>query len=300
VVRWWRPEQALFAGVRIDAGIDEGSEISPFYDGLMAKVIVHGSDRDDAIRRLRATLENAPLLGLRHNGQFLSDLLDHPAFRTSAMTTSLIDQWQDSGETLLQRPQPGASVWCLAAAAFALQNGAHWRADSVAAFDIALQCDGVSRTLRVEPDHTGRVKVTLQSQLRELTIVHFKDGELRFELDGVTRRAVVVRHQQELHMALDGACLVFTEVSPFPGKDTTLDATQARAPVAGKVTQIQVAQGDVVKAGQALLCIEAMKMEMWLTAQAPGRVAALHAKLGEQVASGNLLVEIELQDREVS
>jgi biotin carboxyl carrier protein len=64
--------------------------------------------------------------------------------------------------------------------------------------------------------------------------------------------------------------------------------------------QIQVAVGDRVQAGQALVCIESMKMEMWLTAQASGTVMALHAKLGEQVASGALLVEIELEHKEVN
>jgi geranyl-CoA carboxylase alpha subunit len=82
----------------------------------------------------------------------------------------------------------------------------------------------------------------------------------------------------------------------LPDKSQVQDATQARSPVAGKVTQIQVAVGATVKEGRALLCIEAMKMEMWLTAQAAGTVVAMHAKLGDQVESGALLVEIELEE----
>ena len=98
-------------------------------------------------------------------------------------------------------------------------------------------------------------------------------------------------------MALGGDSFVFHEVSPFPDKDAAQDATRARAPVAGKVTQIQLAVGDPVKEGQALVCVEAMKMEMWLTAQATGTVVALHVKVGEQVESGALLVEIELEEK---
>ncbi len=295
-VRWWRPQRALLDGVRIDAGIEEGDEISPFYDGLLAKVIVLGRDRDDAIRRLRAALQNTPLLGLRNNGQFLAGLLNHPSFRGASMTTASIDQWQVSGEPMLRGPVPDEQTWCIAAAALALQSGANWRADSVAAFDMALQCDEVKRTLRVRPDRLGRVSVTqANQQCVVVTILNLTDGELRFEIDGVTRRAVVVRHQRELHIALDNASFVFTEDSPFPDKDAAQDATQARATVAGKVTQIQVAVGDTVSAGHALLCIEAMKMEMWLTAQARGRVAALRTKIGDQVAAGALLVEIELE-----
>ena len=67
----------------------------------------------------------------------------------------------------------------------------------------------------------------------------------------------------------------------------------ARAPVAGKVTQVLVAAGDTVSGGQQLLCVEAMKMEMWLCAQAAGTVRAVHARVGDQVESGALLVELE-------
>ena len=293
-VRWWRPQRALSAGVRIDDGIEEGGEISPWYDPMVAKLIVHGRDRNDAIRRLRAALENAPLLGLRTNGRFLADLVNHPAFRGAAMTTTLIDQWQDQGEALLQRPAPGDEAWCVAAAAFALRNGANWRADSVAAYGIPLQCDDVAQTLRVRPDRSGQAHVSLESQNHTVKILRFDDGELRYEIDGVTRSAVAVMHDSELHIALAGASFIFREISPFPDKDSAQDATRARAPVAGKVTQIQVAAGDAVIEGQALVCVEAMKMEMWLTAQAAGRVVAVHAQAGDQVESGALLVEIEI------
>jgi geranyl-CoA carboxylase alpha subunit len=293
-VRCWRPGQALFEGVRIDHGIEEGSEISPFYDPMVAKFIAHGRDREDAIRRLRAALANAPLLGLRNNGRFLSDLLNHPAFRTASMTTTLIDQWQEGGEPLMQRPLPDDAAWCLAAAAFALQNGANWRADSVAAFDIPMCCDEDMRSLRVQADRLGQVKVTLAGQTHRVRILHFDAGEMHYEVDGVTRRAAAVMQQHQLHLALGAAAFVFTEVSPFPDKSALQDATRARSPVAGKVTQILLIPGDRVQEGQALLCVEAMKMEMWLCAQSAGTVAAVHTQVGEQVESGALLVEIEL------
>jgi len=295
---WWRPEQARCDGVRIDDGIEEGAEISPFYDPMVAKFIAHGRDRDDTIRRLRAALENAPLLGLRNNGRFLADLLDHPAFRAGAMTTDMIDQWQEAGAALLQRPMPDPQTWCLAAAALAMQNGANWRADSVASFDMPLRCDDVAKTLRVHPLRSGQVDVTLEGCTRSLKIAAFTEGVLRFELDGVRRRAVAVLHERQLHMAVGGASFVFVEISPFPGKSLAQDETQALSPVAGKVTQIKVGVGDVVKDGQALLCVEAMKMEMWLSARIAGTVTAVHAELGEQVESGTVLVEIEPEEKE--
>ncbi|HYD77780.1 acetyl/propionyl/methylcrotonyl-CoA carboxylase subunit alpha [Ramlibacter sp.] len=293
-VRWWRPQQALHGGVRIDDGIREGGEVTPFYDPMVAKVIAHGRDREDAIRRLRAALADAPLLGLRNNARFLSDLLDHPAFRGAAMTTTLIDRWLDEGEALLQRPQPDAATWCLAAAALALREGAGWRADSVAAFDLPLQCGEARHTLRVRPDRTGEVRVTFEGASHALRILRLADGELRYEADGVLRRAIALVHGAELHLAVGCTVHVFSELSPFPQRDTRRDASRALAPVAGKVTQVQVAVGDRVTEGQPMVCVEAMKMEMWLSAQAPGQVARLHVGAGDQVELDALLVELDL------
>jgi geranyl-CoA carboxylase alpha subunit len=89
----FRPEAAARPGIRIDAGIAEGGMVTPFYDPMLAKVIAHGRDRDDAIRRLTGALEDAPLLGGTNNGRFLRDLLDHESFRSATMHTALLDEW---------------------------------------------------------------------------------------------------------------------------------------------------------------------------------------------------------------
>ena len=294
-VLWWQPQDALHAGVRIDHGIEQGSDISPFYDPMVAKVIVHGRDRNDAIRRMRAALANAPLLGLRNNGRFLSDLVDHSAFRNAAMTTTLIDQWLEQGEPLLQATEPSGAIWTLAAVALSVESGVSWRADSVAAFDMHLQCGKSTHALRVLPDRSGKVTVTQDGASVQVQVLHFANGRLRYTIDGVSRSAIAVLHQGQLHLAMDGHSYVFSEVSAFPSTDALQDASRARSPVAGKVTQISVAAGDEVQNGQPLVCVEAMKMEMWLSAQAAGTVAAVHAKVGDQVESGALLVELTLQ-----
>ena len=210
------------------------------------------------------------------------------------MTTRVIDQWQEQGEALLRRPVAGEVHWCLAAAALAMAQGAGWRANSVAAFGMSLRCDEVQQVLRVQPDRHGSVQVTLGAATHQLRILSQQAGRLRFEMDGVIRSAVAVHHQQALHLALDGAVFVFSEVSAFPDSRVAQDATRALAPVAGKVTQIQVMVGDVVQEGQSLLCVEAMKMEMWVSAQAAGTVKALHTAVGEQVESGALLIDLEI------
>ncbi|MES2091084.1 MAG: biotin/lipoyl-containing protein, partial [Pseudomonadota bacterium] len=302
-------------GVRIDDGIREGGEVTPFYDPMVAKLIVHGRDRDDAIRRLIATLEDAPLLGLRNNGCFLRDLVDHPAFREGQMTTALIDQWALEQTALLQRPQPASEVWLLAAALHALEgrqdasaNSLLLRSASVTDYELHLACDGEQRRVRVSPGIEGRVHVQAghDGVGQTLRVISHEGGlpgdgrsgtsggDLRYEFDGVRKRALAVWLDDALHIVVDAATFVFTEVSPWPTKDQANDHRRGVSPVAGVIAQVLVQPGDVVVADQPLLSVEAMKMEMWLSAQAPGVVKAVHVVVGEQVQAQALLIELDL------
>ena len=302
-VLWWKPEAAVHGGlesgrlahgIRIDDGIREGSVVSPFYDPMVAKVIAHGRDRDDAIRRLRAALAQAPLLGLKNNGRFLSDLVDHPAFRRAEMTTTLIDQWLETGEPLLTAPAASDDAWRVAAIAVASQDGNSWRANSVSAYGFNLRCGEHTRPVRVHADRDGNVAVTLEGTTEAARVLSFDAGILRFELHGVRQSAIARIAGAQVHVAWHGHSFVFEEVSPFPAVDSLQDPSRALSPVAGKVTHVPVAAGDRVNAGQQLVCVEAMKMEMWLCAQADGTVRALHARAGDQVESGALLVELDI------
>ncbi|MFT3859219.1 MAG: acetyl-CoA carboxylase biotin carboxylase subunit [Aquabacterium sp.] len=312
-IAWWRPAAALFDGVRIDDGIREGGSVSPHYDPMVAKLIVHGRDRDDAIRRLIATLDDAPLLGLKHNARFLRDLVDHPRFRAGTMTTTLIDQWQTDNEAILHKPVAPDEAWLVAAAVMAARQhegriGTRppaLRADSVTGYDLPLQCDGAKRTVQVEgrtrhgdflvhlthgaPPHAVR----LMSHGSDAAGDAERGGVLRYELDGVQRRLTAVWCTgDELHLVIDAAVHVFTEVSAWPDQGNASDPSKALAPVAGTVAQVLVKPGDTVTEGQPLLSIEAMKMEMWLAAQAPGVIQAVHAQPGDQVQAKTLLIDI--------
>jgi geranyl-CoA carboxylase alpha subunit len=290
----WQPDAAAVQpGVRIDAGIADASVVSPYYDAMVAKVIAHGRDRDDAIRRLRAALIEAPLFGLRHNGRFLIDLLDHTDFRGSQMTTTRLDEWLEQGADLLQRPKPDDETWCVAAAAFALQAGAGWRSDSVAAFDLTLICeDAGARTLRARPGHGGWVDIVLGEVQHRLRLIGIEADGIRVESGGVQRRFAAHFERGVLQLAIDGASFVFTEASAIPAAAATVDARFARAPVAGVLAKLAVEVGDEVAAGQQIACVEAMKMEMWVHAQAASRVVALPARAGDVVAAGALLAEL--------
>ena len=275
----WRPADA---GIRVDHGIAEGGEVLPWYDGMVAKFVAHGRDRADAMRRLGRALEDAPLIGPRNNGRFLRDLIRHPDFGAARMSSTSLDEWAATAAPLLQRPVPPPEAWRIAAAVLAGPPGA--RPASVAGFSLALQCQGELRTLRAPVDG--------------VTVMTHTDARLRVAVDGVQRSLTAVREGRTLHLVIDGATFAFAEASPFPIRDAGLDPSRARAPVAGIVAQVLVRPGDVVVAGQPLLSVEAMKMEMWLHAGAAGTVREVHARPKTSVAAGAVLVDLDMSEME--
>jgi len=279
----WAPERAA-PGVRIDHGIAEGGEVSPYYDAMVAKLIVHGRDRADAIRRLAAALEDVPLLSPVNNGRFLRDLVQHPEFREARLHTSRLDEWT------LDRPQPTDADWHIAAALLALgdaagQSPSRPRPAGVAGHTLSLQHGEEKRSWRVSTE--GRSVLFDDGHRVELL------GARRVSVDGVQRRLCCHRDGARVLLASDAAVFVFVEPSAFPASGGLADPLRARSPVAGLVAQVLVKVGDAVDEGQTLLSVEAMKMEMWLVAGAAGRVKAVHAASGEAVAAGAVLVELE-------
>jgi geranyl-CoA carboxylase alpha subunit len=305
----WQPGTALApanpAGrppsLRIDDGIAEDREIGPHYDAMVAKLIVHGRDRDDAIRRLVAALEDAPLVGPRSNARFLRDLLRHDDFRGGRLHTSLIDEWAAGGDALLHRPQPDEEAWLAAALLLTTDPADPWRPASVSAWGLTLQCGDRGRPLRVAPSSDGAVRIMLDEREHSVRLVAREGATVWIEHAGVRRRWHAVHEPAQgatpaaLHLVREAASYRFHEPSPMPTASSTDDPRRACAPVAGLVAQLLVKPGDRVEAGQPLASIEAMKMEMWLNAGAAGTVTAVHAAPREAVRAGALLVELTLE-----
>ena len=294
----WQPSTAVERGrgsVRIDDGIAEGGTVPPWYDAMLAKLIVHGRDRADAVRRLVAAIEDAPLLGLATNASFLRDLLRHEDFAAARLTTTRLDEWADGNAAILQRPVPSEHTWLAAAAllaraALAPGEEAGLRPAALDSLALAVQCASQTRRWRVRWQGDA---VHLDDQL--VRVIGQSRHHWRLEIDGVARTLVARRDEGGAwHLADGGAGFVFTEPSALPDQRRGADPRQARAPVAGIVAQVLVKPGDRVEAGQPLLCVEAMKMEMWLNARAAGTVLAGVHREREAVAAGAVVVELEI------
>ena len=152
------------------------------------------------------------------------------------------------------------------------------------------------RAMRVRP-HGAQVQVQLAgADSFTFDAVRWQDERLTWRQGGVQRSAVCQMQGGQVTLALGATVHQFAELSPFPQNDPALDPRKLRSPVAGTVCAVAVAVGEQVSAGQPLLCVEAMKMEMWLHARASGTVSALHAQIKDSVAAGSVLAEIDITE----
>ncbi len=239
---------------RVDTGVYEGAEVSPFYDPMIAKVIAWGEDREEARELLSEMLEDSAIWPVKINSAFLINALGHPDFVAGTVDTGLIGR---DGDAMTEEPMPTAQALTNAAMALtprSLRSGFRLNAADVRSAPFLL--DG------------KRVEVELHGPGTEepAPAMLVAEGGSVWQLtpwraEGSTGGA-----------AGDGAIL-----SPMPGK----------------IIAVEVAAGDTVTKGQKLLTLEAMKMEHSLTAPFDGVVAELNATAGAQVQVEALLVRIE-------
>ena len=252
---------------------------------MIAKVIAHGSSRAEAVRKLRAALKNAPLLGLRTNQGFLTRLLQAPEFIEATLSTTSLDEWSQAGHGLFSKAAPSPETVALAAALFA--NG------SKLPLTMELACDGEDMAIRYLPGPDGASILDFGDTARVLRIEDRSFPAVVYSANGVRRRAIAVLRDGALHLSQDGDCFIFTEKTAG-GQSRESDADGfIRAPVAGRVAKVFVQTGDMVTAGMTLAVIEAMKMEIRVTSAHDGVVKLLAAIEGGQIAQGSVICEIE-------
>ena len=245
-------------GARIDTGVREGSAITPFYDPMIAKVIVHGDTRSAAIARLDHALRRSQVWPVRTNKGFMVRLLADPAYRDGTMTTGLI---AERGEALLERPQPTARALSSAARAMLAQlNGQDRLTSGLFNFRMGRAGDSpVTVSLNGEPQSftpvlAGKTNTPLWRDI---------DGGVLMIAEGDDQIVTPARTYGTGHAAAaDGAII---------------------APMPGKVIAVDVAEGQAVTAGQRLMVLEAMKMEHALTAPFDGVIEGLAVSAGAQV-----------------
>jgi 3-methylcrotonyl-CoA carboxylase alpha subunit/acetyl-CoA/propionyl-CoA carboxylase biotin carboxyl carrier protein len=270
--------------VRVDHALEPGQVVSTSYDPMLGKVIAHGPDRESARTALVAALDETAILGLTTNVGFLRALAASEEFRDATIDTA----WLDHHE--LPAPAPDVArigvAWVSAmlteaepASPFSPDG---WRLGAEPA-PFLVPLDRVVRVDRAR----GRVD---DHAVRQLSAA---DHVLVLDVDGRPERLVVDVQPHVLEAVHHGQRFVFTPLDAFADRGGVAGGGTLVAPMPGTVLAVDVAEGDLVEEGQRLGVLEAMKMELALTAPFAGTVATVGATTGAQVRLGHVLFEVE-------
>ncbi|HTG96803.1 MAG TPA: acetyl/propionyl/methylcrotonyl-CoA carboxylase subunit alpha [Burkholderiales bacterium] len=294
--------------VRIDAGVTAGGEITPWYDPMIAKLIVHGPDRAGALARLRQALAEVEIAGVTTNVAFLGRVAASRAFGAAELDTRLIER---NHAELFHRNEIAAET--LAAAAFAElaeedraareraagSGDPHspwhavdgWRLNEDSHHDFVFMEGDTSHAVRLQFLGSA-LRLMVNGKAHDLAGERMPDGRLRVRLDGHAFKARAVRDGRDWHLFCEGE---YRRLSLRQELGEVADASggSLAAPMPGKVIKVMTSAGSKVSKGEALLILEAMKMEHTITAPADGTVKEIHYAAGEQVLEGAELITLE-------
>ncbi|WP_137937361.1 acetyl/propionyl/methylcrotonyl-CoA carboxylase subunit alpha [Chitinivorax sp. B] len=294
--------------IRIDSGVVEGDEISPYYDPMIAKLIVWGEDRPAALRRMRQALSEYRIVGLTTNVDFLATTVAHPAFATGNVDTGLIARHraelipaeQAVSHDLLAIASLAelAEITRLAALRRAQSNdptspwndAAGWRLNEATHTELHFRDTSGDRIALAHYRCDGFI-IEIEGESIACKLLQESHGQLRFDLNGRQLTADVIRHENELHLFVFGRHHVLQRFDPvLDGLDEQDDTGSLRAPMPGTVVAVLVTAGQTVEKGQPLIVLEAMKMEHTIAAPAAGLVTELLYQVGERVNEGTELI----------
>jgi 3-methylcrotonyl-CoA carboxylase alpha subunit len=293
---------------RVDTGVRQGDTVTPFYDPMIAKIIAWGEDRAAAVGRLRRALAETAVLGLGTNLAFLARVAAHPEFVAGAVDTGFIERHRAALVPPGRRaPDPvlaAATLSKLLARTDAARTTASYSGDPFSPWARVdgWRLSGRSHQELIFRDGAEERLVCARAQAGSW-LLQFDDraiiaeGERRADaalsvvLDGVRTQLTVLDLGAETAVFLDGESWRLTEIDPLAaraGEDPT--AGRLSAPMPGRVAQVMVEPGTSVRRGQALIVIEAMKMEHAVTAPADGVVEAVRFAPGDLVEEGAELI----------
>ena len=301
------------AHVRIDTGVEEGDSITPFYDPMIAKLIVHDSDRPAALRRMREALAHYRIVGVANNVEFLGRLVATTSFANADLDTALIEREQAA--LFPAAAEPPADVWLVAGLAeverdalaarraaertpagrspWTLHDG--WRVNGRAARRLGFRVGEWFREVDAMALDGGGWELDLDGRRVAATASLHGDGPIAATIAGRRLSATVVAQGEGRQVFLDGRsfALVFVDPLGVAGAEHEEEGTGLLAPMPGKVIALLAKPGATVEKGAPLLVLEAMKMEHTISAPHAGTVKSFRFAAGEQVDEGVVLVEFE-------
>ena len=287
----WRPTPAQ--GERIDSGVTEGMALTSHYDAMVAKVVACAPSRAEARRRLAGALRRTPLLGLATNRGLLLDICDHPTFAAGEATTDFLR------DTPARRDgERHGIVQAVAALLHGVPEG--WTVDEwTLAGPGKWSLETEAATVAVSRDRHANATATIGTHSYAMRPQAISERHLRCLVDGVAYNFTYVRTDGQIEVDLEGERFAARRQKHHARSGDDADGEGVlQAPLNGRIIKVDVEQGQTVKRGQAIVTIEAMKMEMVLNAPADGVVAQLNVKEGSQVSARQPVLVIAVEPRE--
>ena len=286
-------------GLRVEHALQSGSEISPFYDSMIAKLISCGATRDEARRKLICGLEQTVAFGVTTNQTFLAACLRHPAFASGEVTTAFIANHRD--ELLARRKDAVAEVALAALLLYVTDPFAPpWRSGRTLAatfpVPVRIEFDHGMHDLELMRERDGGYVANLDGSEHRFEIDEVGRDTIRFRRNGLAETARFFRDRDKVYILHRGVTLVvhdLTLAAPAVTAAATGSDGKIRAAMNGRVVAVLVKTGESVAAGQPVMTLEAMKMEHVHAAPFAGIICAIDVVEGEQVTTGKIVVEIE-------
>jgi 3-methylcrotonyl-CoA carboxylase alpha subunit len=301
VARW--PRHAAFerAQVRLDTGFGEGDAVSPYYDSMIAKLIVHGDTREQALQRLDEALARTHIVGVSTNVQFLRHVVKSRSFSQADLDTALIQR--EAAALFKQQPVSLAHAAAAAIAQslvaekasegrdpFSRRDG--WRAHGIATRRFEFDFGGEHAVATLAYLHDGALALTVGNVSGALSFSRGADGiDIHFAGERFTASVYASGETDHIFTQRGAAPIVSLDLLAHAGEGAA-DGGRLTAPMPGKVLSFAVKAGDKVSKGQPLAVMEAMKMEHTIAAPADGTVQEVLYGPGDQVAEGAELLRI--------
>jgi acetyl/propionyl-CoA carboxylase alpha subunit len=255
--------------IRADAGVEEGGEVTPFYDPMIAKLIAHAETREQALAELAEACDEVEVWPVKTNAGFLARCLEAPDFIAGDLDTGFIER---NLAELAAHPEPSPAALSAAAEAAMV-------VDETLTPDASPWRDLPGFRLNAPPEMTVRLFLAGKPVICAVN-------------DMAAARSVLLTNDDEIVVFEAGEAFVFASHPPAADEAGAAGDGAIRSPMPGKVTQLSVKAGETVKKGQSLLTLEAMKMEHALTAPFDGTVETVSVALGAQVTEGAVLVKL--------
>jgi propionyl-CoA carboxylase alpha chain len=300
----WEGDERGVNGVRVDAGVEEGGEVSIFYDPMIAKLVTWGETRDEAADLQIAALDRFELEGLGHNIDFVSAIMQHPRFRSGELTTGFIAEeypegfhGADAGEEVTRALAAIAGFMASAEADRARRTDGQLgdRLDPPAKWQVSI--DGASHKVKVGEKHIkvegDRIDIALEYTPGDrLVVAEIDETELAVKV-AKTRTGWRMTTRGRIHdvrvLPWHVAPLASHMIEKIPPDLSKF----LICPMPGLLVALHVGEGDKVEAGQPLATVEAMKMENILRAEKAGVVKTVNAAQGDSLAVDAVILEME-------